>query len=115
MYVFIISRPTAKMKEDSIILELSSRLGLTANLGVELTSAAGIHIKDFVVSCRFMDDSCNISTSFQRIFDPYFFNCYTFQPESILPGRATRLQGVEYGLSLLLFTGTATTTHATTY
>lgn len=100
-------KPGAMKMEDSIILEICSRLGLTANLGVELSSLAGIQLQDFVVSCRFMDDSCNISTSFVKIFDPYFFNCYTFQPETILPGRATRLQGVEYGLSLLLFTGSA--------
>nr|URS64684.1 FMRFamide-gated sodium channel-like 4 [Malacoceros fuliginosus] len=96
-----------EMKADSVILEISSRLGLTANLGRNLSSLAGIQLRDFIVNCRFMDDECNITTAFMRIFDPYFFNCYTFRPETILPSRATRLQGVEYGLSLLLFTGSA--------
>jgi hypothetical protein len=97
----------AKMKEDNIILEITSRLGLTANMGVNLSSLAGIQLKDFIFSCRFMDEYCNVSATFTKIFDPYFFNCYTFQPEKILQTRATRLQGVEYGLSLLLFTGSS--------
>ena len=106
-YIYAKMKPNAKLNEDSIILDILSRLGMMANMGVRLSSLAGIKAKDFIVSCRFMDDTCNVTEAFEQIFDPYFFNCYTFKPEAILPSRATRLQGVEYGLSLLMFTGSS--------
>ena len=94
-----------KMNED--MMEVYSRLGLAANLGAGLSSMAGIQLNDFIAGCRFLDDDCNITRSFLNHFDPYYFNCYTFNPEAIITNRATRLKGVEYGLSLLLFTGSA--------
>ena len=89
------------------MLEVYSRLGLTANIGYDAASVAGVQRDDFIVNCRFMDDNCNIATSFRKLFDPYYFNCFTFSPASILQSGASRLQGVEYGLSLMLFTGSA--------
>jgi len=52
-----------------------------------------------------MDDVCNRTRLFVKTFDSYYYNCFTFQPQMILKSRATRLSGVEYGLSLLLFLG----------
>ena len=89
------------------MLDVYSRLGLTANIGYDTASVAGVQLDDFIVNCRFMDANCNISTSFRKLFDPYYFNCFTFTPASILKSGASRLQGVEYGLSLMLFTGSA--------
>jgi len=83
---------------------MSSRVGLVANVGPRLASAAGIRIEDFIVDCRFMNDVCNLTQLFVKTFDSYYYNCFTFQPQMILK-RATRLSGVEYGLSLLLFLG----------
>ncbi len=87
--------------------EVYSRLGLTANIGVEMASAAGIKLEDLVVHCKYMAKTCNITSSFFKLFDPYYFNCFTFDPTKLVTSNANRLQGVEYGLSLLLFTGTA--------
>ncbi|KAK2152816.1 hypothetical protein LSH36_317g03076, partial [Paralvinella palmiformis] len=88
-------------------IEALSRLALPANLGTKVTSSGGVKLRDFIINCRFMDDKCNITKSFEQIFDPYYFNCFTFNPEHILPSRSMRLRGVDYGLSLLLFTGSA--------
>ena len=74
--------------------QLSSRLGLVANVGLELASAASVRAEDFIVSCRFMDEDCNVSASFQRLFDPYYFNCFTFQPQVLFASRSTRLSGM---------------------
>ena len=84
-----------------------SRLGITANLGVDLASLGGIKRDDFIVSCRFMGESCNISESFVTFFDPYYFNCFTFRPQGDMITRASRLNGAEYGLTMLLFMGSA--------
>jgi len=80
-------------------------VGLVANVGPQLASAAGIRVEDFIIDCRFMNDVCNLSQLFVKTFDSYYYNCFTFQPQMILKSRATRLSGVEYGLSLLLFLG----------
>ena len=88
-------------------LEALSRLALPANLGVNISASGGVRLKDFIINCRFMDDDCDISKSFENIFDPYYFNCFTFNPDKILPSRAMRLRGVDYGMSLLLFIGSA--------
>lgn len=93
-----------KMKDS---LEVLSRLGFVANVGPKLASKAGINAEDFIVNCRFMDEDCNISQTFVKVFDPYYFNCFTFQPQRILKSKSTRLSGVEYGLSLLLYVGCA--------
>ena len=88
---------------------MSSRVGLAANVGPRLASAAGIRVEDFIIDCRFMNDFCNWTQSFVKTFDSYYYNCFTFQPQTILESRATRLSGVEYGLSLLLFLGLLST------
>ena len=99
---------TGKQEEAwSQMIELFSRHGLTANLGPDMASQAGVKLEDFIVSCQFLGKSCNVTTSFKTYFDPYYFNCFTFQPHATLPTRAMRLQGLEYGLSLLLFSGSA--------
>lgn len=96
-----------KYNLDMDLLEVTSRLGLAANVGPELSSEAGIRAEDFVITCRFMGESCKIKDTFVKVFDPYYFNCFTFKTQVILESRSTRLSGVEYGLSLLLFSGTA--------
>nr|AWC68056.1 DEG/ENaC family ion channel ENaC4 [Platynereis dumerilii] len=89
------------------MLAAYSRLGLIANLGVDLASQGGIEMRDFIVNCRFMGEPCDIEKSFVKFFDPYFFNCFTFDPSTILSSKTTRLQGAEYGLTIILFTGSA--------
>lgn len=76
------------------MFQVSSRLGLVANLGLEMASDVGIKAENFIVRCRFIDEECgDIGESFMKVFDPYYFNCYTFQPQVILQSRSTRLSG----------------------
>ena len=96
--------PWLKSKED--MYSVYSRLGLIANLGPDMASNAGVKLEDFIISCRYMGGSCNVSTSFEKVFDPYYFNCFTFIPTSVI-NSANRLLGMEYGLSVLLFVGSA--------
>ena len=89
------------------MLEVNSRIGMVANMGPDMASKAGVKLTDFIVSCQFLNEDCELNASFSTYFDPHYFNCFTFNPEAILPTRNTRLQGVEYGLSLILFSGSA--------
>jgi Amiloride-sensitive sodium channel len=68
-----------RMHKDSI--EVSSRLGLVANLGKDLASSAGIQAEDFIIECQFLGGKCNVSQSFVKHFDSYYFNCFTFDPK----------------------------------
>ena len=45
-----------------------SRIGFTANLGVELASSGGIKLNDFIMSCRFIGRNCDINESFVTFF-----------------------------------------------
>ena len=89
------------------MLQFNSRIGLVANVGPRTAAKAGVKLNEFVISCQFLNEDCNLSTSFVETFDPYYFNCYTFSPEAVLPSRSSRLHGVEFGLSLILFSGSA--------
>ena len=97
--------PWEKTRQD--MLEVYSRLGLIANLGPDMASKGGIKLMDFIVSCTFMNEKCNITQVFSKVFDPYYFNCFTFKSGAMQRSTSNRLQGIEYGLSLLLFTGSA--------
>ena len=90
-----------------ILFEVYSRLGLAANIGTDLASDAGIQLEELIITLKYMSTFYNVSTSMDKIFDPYYFNCFTFKSSNVVTSNANRLQGVEYGLSLLLFTGTA--------
>ena len=97
---------SAKLRED--MGEITNRLALVANMGEDTATHGSVRLSNFIAQCRFMNDVCNANESFRTIFDPYYFNCFTFLPETIMTSsRATRLQGVEYGLTLLLFTSSA--------
>ena len=82
-----------------------SRIGFTANLGVDLASSGGIKLNDFIVSCRFMGKECDINESFVKFFDPYYFNCFTFRLKGDMTTRTNHPNGVENGLTILLFVG----------
>ena len=90
-----------------MLFEVYSRLGLAANIGTDLASDAGIQLEELIITLKYMSKFYNVSTSMDKIFDPYYFNCFTFKSSNVVTANANRLQGVEYGLSLLLFTGTA--------
>lgn len=105
---YLMNFPRDKGRED--MLAVYSRLGLTANLGVELASMGGIKLEDFIISCRFSGEECNVTKSFIKYFDPEYFNCFTFNPRAMQTGNTSnRLNGAEYGLTVILFMGSAGT------
>lgn len=63
------------------MIEVSSRLGLVANVGPRSASSAGIKAVDFIIQCQFLSKKCNVTRSFLKYFDSYYFNCFTFNPQ----------------------------------
>ena len=82
-------------------LELLGRTVLAGNLGEDLASMGGIDQRDLIMTCIYGGKKCNWTKTFTKIFDPYFLNCYTFNPGSDNMVH----EGIGNGLSLILFTG----------
>ena len=105
---FFMSLTSVQHEEiDKSMLHTYSRLGLTDNLGADLASEAGVKLEDFIFNCAFMGKACNISEVFHEYFHSYYYNCFTFDPKIILQNRTSRLQGIGYGFSVMLFTASA--------
>jgi len=54
-----------------------------------------------------MGEDCNMAISFTPFFDPYYFNCFTFQPQMKQKQQTSLLHGEEYGLTMLMFMASA--------
>jgi len=72
---------TVQERKDNDMIEVSSRLGLVANVGLTLASSVSIRAEDFIVQCQFLARKCNVTQSFIKHFDSYYFNCFTFDPK----------------------------------
>lgn len=55
-----------------------TRSALFSYIPEEVLSKAGIQLKQYVAICVFGGSDCNITRDFQRLFHPYYFNCYTY-------------------------------------
>ena len=84
---------------------LKSRAGLLANIGPELSGKLGVHLHDFIVSCTFSGLYCNTTDDFSVYLHNYYFKCFTFNPNVSDANRGRILRGVDYGLSILFYTG----------
>ena len=67
-----------------MLFEVYSRLGLAANIGTDLASDAGIQLRDLIITLKYMSTFYNVTTSMDKIFDPYYFNCFTFKSSMLL-------------------------------
>ena len=82
-----------------------TRTTIATNLGPELVSSAGVPFKELIVTCRFGGHDCNRTRDFSQFFDPYYYNCFTYNapvpddPDSILA------EGLENGWSTTVLTG----------
>lgn len=88
--------------------EVFSRTTLSANIPEEFISTAAIQLEEFVVSCYFGGNPCNMSQEFIRFFDPYYFNCFTYKAPYAIRGDSNQQslsEGIENGWSAILLTG----------
>ncbi|KAK2151730.1 hypothetical protein LSH36_353g04012 [Paralvinella palmiformis] len=89
----------------AIFATVLTRTTLATNINKTIVSKAGVPFKEFIVICRFSGIDCNRTRDFVHFFDPYYYNCFTYnapQPENqndLLP------EGVENGWSTVVLTG----------
>jgi len=55
-----------------------TRSTLYSYIPEEVLSKAGIRLEQYVAICIFGGSDCNITRDFQRLFHPYYYNCYTY-------------------------------------
>ena len=61
-----------------IFQEIFSRTTFSANIPQELISSAAVQLNEFIVTCYFGGNNCNTTKDFSTFFDPYYFNCFTY-------------------------------------
>ena len=101
-----------------IFQEIFSRTTFSANIPQELIAMAAVQLNEFVVTCYFGGNSCNQSKDFVTFFDPYYFNCFTYNApysSSSSSGDGTEnefteellslSEGIENGWSAIVLTG----------
>ncbi len=84
--------------------EIFSRTTYSANIPDDVISEAAVHIDEFVVTCYFGEHSCNRSRDFERFFDAYYFNCFTYNAPGGIDNFAMS-EGIDNGWSSVLFSG----------
>lgn len=85
-----------------VLQSVLSRVMMATNLNRADTIQAGVSIKDLVVSCSMSRKSCNISQDFEHFFNPYYYNCYTYQSDH---GIKWVSEGLDNGWSAIVLSG----------
>ncbi|CAH1779882.1 unnamed protein product [Owenia fusiformis] len=80
---------------------LSSRLTLAANLNKSITFP-GVEPAELIAFCRYARQECSFE-HFKTVFDPYYFNCFTFNASVIAGSLKTLAEGIENALSIVMY------------
>lgn len=83
--------------------EVFSRTTYSANIPQHIVSSAAVQLQEFIVNCYFGEYHCNMTTDFAMFFDPYYFNCFTYDTPD--PDQAALSEGIENGWSSILYSG----------
>ena len=84
--------------------EVFSRTTYSANIPDHVINEAAVHLDEFVVNCYFGEHSCNRSRDFERFFDAYYFNCFTYNAPGGIDNFAMS-EGIDNGWTSVLFSG----------
>lgn len=82
-----------------------SRTTVATNLNREVVASAGVPFKEFIVTCRFGGHACNRDEDFKYLFDPYYYNCFTYEAPTTKGADSTLAEGLENGWSTTVLTG----------
>ena len=66
-----------------------------------------MQLEEFVVHCQMTEQKCDLSKDFTTFFDPYYFNCFTYNTPQTIDERTSwsLSEGIENGWSAMLFSG----------
>ena len=94
-----------QMEHPEVFQEVFSRTTFSANIPEEVITLAAVQLEGFVVNCHYAGHRCNKSRDFLKFFDPYYFNCFTYEAPS--PGEMddSLSEGIENGWSSILLSG----------
>src|SRR6218665_3273036 len=108
-YYRVWNESTSLNKTESMMIyydKMFSRTTLSANIPTKMLSENGVQENEFIVKCTYR----NKPRRFKKIFDPYFFNCYTFTTPNVTSNADNDppplLEGIENGLTVMLLAGT---------
>ncbi|KAK2154561.1 hypothetical protein LSH36_265g03020 [Paralvinella palmiformis] len=90
-----------------IFQEVFSRTTFSSNINESIISEAAVLLDEFIVNCYHAGNSCNRSRDFDKFFDPYYFNCFTYTAPSYRDGNQgySLSEGIENGWSSIVLTG----------
>ncbi len=89
-----------------VFQEVFSRTTFSANIAHDIIAAnAGVQLEGFVVNCHYAGHRCNNSRDFRHFFDPYYFNCYTYEAPDPSEIDDSLSEGIENGWSAILLSG----------
>ena len=87
-----------------VFRHIFSRTTFAANIAQEALQEAGVQLDEFIVNCYFGSRKCNNTEEFSGFFNPYYFNCYTYNaPNS--EGKHVLSEGIENGWTSIVFSG----------
>ena len=85
--------------------DVFSRTTFSANIAEDVIAEAAVQLEGFVVNCHYAGNRCNTSRDFNRFFDPYYFNCFTYRAPEFLESDDSLSEGIENGWSSVLLSG----------
>ena len=95
----------AYQKEYPLVFRhIFSRTTFAANIDQDIVKQAAVQLDEFIVNCYFGTHKCNNTEDFQWFFDPYYFNCYTYNAPSS-EGKHALSEGIENGWTSIVFSG----------
>ncbi|KAK2154562.1 hypothetical protein LSH36_265g03022 [Paralvinella palmiformis] len=90
-----------------VFQEVFSRTTFSSNINESIISEAAVLLDEFIVNCYHAGNSCNRSRDFDKFFDPYYFNCFTYTSPSYRDENQeySLSEGIENGWSSIVLTG----------
>ena len=89
----------------SVFQTVLTRTTIATNIERDEVVAAGVPLKEFIVTCRFGGHDCDRSTDFHQFFDSYYYNCFTYVAPAQDDPDSTLAEGLENGWSTTILTG----------
>ncbi|ELT93367.1 hypothetical protein CAPTEDRAFT_212912 [Capitella teleta] len=82
-----------------------TRTTFATNINRDIIATGGVPFKEFIVTCRFGGHPCNRTQDFKHLFDPYYYNCYTYEAPTTRVPESSLAEGLENGWSTTVLTG----------
>lgn len=98
---------TYQSEYPEVFQEIFSRTTFSANIDPDIIALAAVQIEGFIVNCHYAGHRCNRTRDFNRFFDPYYFNCFTYQTPEPYEIDDSLSEGIENGWSSILLSGSS--------